>query len=144
MYGTADRRSYGVVLEGRFGQAYNEQAFRYFLQIERGRAARARRPVLMVLMELKKSGEPALMDPAVAAKVFECLWRCLRETDVIGWYREDRVAGAVLTHVEGECGPEVLNVIRQRVGETMCASLPTDVARQFRVRVYRCRPQLKG
>src|SRR4029077_4872769 len=144
MYGTADRRSYGVVLEGRLGQAYNEQAFRYFLQIERGRAARARRPVLMVLMELKKSGEPALIDPAVAAKVFDCLWCCLRETDVIGWYRQDRVAGAVLTHVEGECGPQVLNVIRQRVDEALCASLSTDVARQFRVRVYRCRPQLKG
>jgi hypothetical protein len=144
MYGTADRRSYGVVLEGRFGQAYNEQAFRYFLQIERGRAARAQRPVLLLLLELKKSEAPAHIDPVLAAKVFDCLWRCLRETDVMGWYREDRVAGAVLTHVEGECGPDVLDIIRQRVGETLCASLTTDVARQFRVRVYRCRPQLKG
>lgn len=144
MYGTADRRSYGVVLEGRLGQAYNEQAFRYFLQIERGRAARARRPVLLLLLELKKSEEPALIDPALAAKLFDALWSCLRETDVIGWYREDRVAGAVLTHVQGESGPEVLDVIRRRVGQTLCASLSTDVARQFRVRVYQCRPQLKG
>jgi hypothetical protein len=144
MYGTADRRAYGVVLEGRFGQAYNEQAFRYFLQIERGRAARAHRPLLLLLLELKRSEDPALIDPAVAAKLFDCLWHCLRETDVMGWYREDRVAGAVLTHVEGECGPEVLDIIRQRVGQMLSESLSTDVARQFRVRVYRCRPQVKG
>jgi len=144
MYGTADRRSYGVVLEGRFGQAYNEQAFRYFLQIERGRAARAQRPVLLLLLELRKSDEHALIDPALAAKLFDCLWRCLRETDLVGWYREDRVAGAVMTHVEGECRADVLDVIRQRLGQTLCASLSTDVARRFRVRVYQCRPQLKG
>ena len=144
MYGTADRRSYGVVLEGRFGQAYNEQAFRYFLRIERGRAARARRPVLLLLLELKKSDGPAHIDPALAAKLFDCLWQCLRETDVVGWYREDRVAGAVMTHVESECRADVLAVIRQRLGEMLRASLSTEVARQFRVRVYQCRPQLKG
>jgi hypothetical protein len=143
MYGTVDRRSYGVVLEGRFGQAYNEQAFRYFLQIERGRAARAKRPVLLLLLDLKKSAPPNLLDPALSAKVFDCLWRCLRDTDVIGWYREDRVAGALLTHVEGERRQDALDIIRYRVGETLCATLSTDVARQFRVRVYQCN-QLKG
>src|SRR2546427_798692 len=50
MYGAADRRSYGVALEGRLGQAYNEEAFRYFLEIERKRAARARRPVRLLLL----------------------------------------------------------------------------------------------
>jgi len=34
----------------------------------------------------------AQINPVLAPKLFSCLWLCLRETDVIGWYREDRVA----------------------------------------------------
>src|SRR6266446_4785495 len=101
MYGAADRRSYGVSLEGRLGQAYNEDAFRYFLEIERKRAARAHRPVLLLLLDLRDQPEIGpRIDPMLAAKLFSGLWRCLRETDVVGWYREERVAGAVLTQVD--------------------------------------------
>ena len=62
MYGVADRRSYGVSLEGRLGQAYNEDAFRYFFEIERKRAARAHRPVLLLLLDLRD--QPAA-DPRI-------------------------------------------------------------------------------
>jgi hypothetical protein len=69
MYGVADRRSYGVVLEERLGQAYNEQAFRYLLEIERQRAARAHRPVLLLLLDAKEPLETgADMDPVLAGR----------------------------------------------------------------------------
>jgi hypothetical protein len=144
MYGVADRRSYGVSLEGRLGQAYNEDAFRYFLQIERKRAARAHRPVLLLLLDLRE--QPATgprIDATLAAKLFSALWRCLRETDVVGWYREDRVAGAVLTQVEDGLRSEVTQVARERVRTALCQDLSTDVARRFRVRVYQLRAGLK-
>src|SRR2546423_953885 len=136
MFGTADRRAYGVALDGRFGQAYNEQAFRYFLQIERKRAARAHRPVLLLLLDLRKPSERLAIDPLLASKLFDCLCRCLRETDVVGWYREDRVAAAVLTQVDGAMPPDVTAVIRQRVGHALREGLSADVARHLRVRVY--------
>ena len=145
MYGAADRRPYGVALEGRLGQAYNEEAFRYFLEIERKRAARARRPVLLLLMDLKE--QPAIgarIDPMLAAKLFSGLWLCLRETDVIGWYREDRVAGAVLNQLEEGPLSDVSSLIRQRVTGALCKDLSSDVARRLRVRVYHLRPGLKG
>jgi hypothetical protein len=145
MHGLADRRAYGVALEGRFGQAYNEQAFRYFLQLERKRAARAKRPVLLFLLSLKKPATNTGIDPVLASRLFDCLCGCLRETDVIGWYREDRIMGAVLTNVDGECSPEVTAIVRRRVDEALAAGLVTrDIARQLRLRVYHCRPQLKG
>jgi len=145
MHGLADRRAYGVALEGRFGQAYNEQAFRYFLQLERKRAARAKRPVLLLLMSLKKTASSTRIDPALASRLFYCLWGCLRETDVIGWYREDRVVGAVLTNLDGECRSDVTATVRQRIDAAVAARLvQSDVARHLRVRVYQCRPQLKG
>jgi hypothetical protein len=144
MYAVADRRSYGVALDGRFGQAYNERAFRYFLQIERKRAARAGRPVVLLLLDLRAAPARVRIEPALASKLFDCLWRCLRETDVVGWCRDDRVAGAVLTQVDGEVPPEVTAVIRQRVGNALRESLSADVARHLRVRVYQLRPGPKG
>ena|SRR5437763_8742615 len=144
MYGTADRRAYGVALDGRFGQAYNEEAFRYFLQIERKRAARARRPVLLLLLDLRDPPKRMSIDPPRASKLFDCLCRCLRETDVVGWYREDRVAAAVLTQVDGGGPPEITAVIRQRVGSALRKGLSADVARHLRVRVYQLRPVPKG
>ena len=144
MYGVADRRSYGVSLEGRLGQAYNEDAFRYFLEIERKRAARAHRPVLLLLLDLRD--QPAIgprIDPMLAAKLFSGLWRCLRETDVVGWYREERVAGAVLTQVDDGPRSEVTRVTRERVSTALCQDLSADVARRLRVRVYQLPAELK-
>src|SRR2546422_1060554 len=39
---------------GRLGQAYNEQAFRYFLAIERKRSERSGHPFLLLLVDLKE------------------------------------------------------------------------------------------
>jgi hypothetical protein len=144
MYGTVDRRACGVALEGRFGQAYNEEAFRYFLEIERKRCARASRPVLLLLLDLRKPPERMHIDQMLASKLFDCLWRFLRETDVVGWYREDRVAAALLTQVDGGGPPGVTAVIQQRVGNALRQGLSADVARRLRVRVYQLRPGPKG
>ena len=144
MYGTADRRAYGVALHGRFGQAYNEEAFRYFLQIERKRAARARRPVVLLLLDLREPPKRMSIDLPLASRLFDCLCGCLRETDVVGWYREDRVAAAVLTQVDGGVPPEVTAVIRRRVGSALREGLSADIATHLRVRVYQLRPIPKG
>ena len=144
MHAVADRRSYGVSLEGRLGQAYNEDAFRYFLEIERKRAARAHRPVLLLLLDLRD--QPATdqrIDSMLAGRLFSSLWRCLRETDVVGWYREERVAGAVLTQVDDGPRSEVTRVTRERVMTALGQELSADVARRLRVRVYQLRAELK-
>ena len=142
MYGAADRRSYGVSLEGRLGQAYNEDAFRYFLEIERKRAARAHRPVLLLLLDLPAAGPR--IDSMLAAKLFSGLWRCLRETDVVGWYREERVAGAVLTQLAAGPMPEVADEVGRRVTAGLREGLPAAVARRLQIRVYQLGPRVKG
>ena len=138
-------RSCGVALEGRLGQAYNEEAFRYFLEIERKRAARLGRPRLLLVVGLTGQPKPdARISPVLAARLFSNLWLCLRETDVIGWYREDRVAGAVLTQVEDGLRPDATREIRRRVKRALCEGLSADAAPRLRVRVYQLRPRLKG
>jgi len=141
LYGISDRRAYGVALESRFGQAYNEEAFRFFLEIERRRGARAQRPVVLLLLDLRRlppTGTP--IDPLLAAKVFSGLWLCIRETDVVGWFREERIAGAVLTQLDSAPGQNVSQAIRQRVTTAIRTAVAPDLARRLRVRVYQLRP----
>ena len=137
MQGESDRCPCGVALEGRLGQAYNEQAFRYFLAIERKRSERSGCPFLLLLVDLKEqSGVPVRIDPMVAPRLFSALWLCLRETDCIGWYREERVAGAVLTELGDRHPTEVCRLIGQRVSGALSEGLPANVAHRLQVRVY--------
>ncbi len=127
----------GVALEGRLGQAYNEKAFRYFLEIEGKRSERCGCPFLLLLVDLKEEeGASARIDSMVASKLFSNFWLCLRETDFVGWYREERIAGALLTALGDGRPTEVSRLINQRVSEMLGERLPSDVARRLRVRIY--------
>ena len=141
----SDRRSCAVALEGRLGQAYNEEAFRYFLGIERRRSERSGRPLLVALVDLKAQPDTsARIDPILGSRLFSGLWICLRETDLVGWYREERVAGAVLTQPGDELQTDICPPIGQRIRGALCNVLPSDVARRLRVRVYRLQPRQRS
>jgi hypothetical protein len=122
------------------GHNYNEKAFRYFLAVEKMRAVRARRSFLLLLVSLK--GDPRsthVIPPAVAAGIFSGLWSGVREADFVGWFRDGRVAGAVLTQGAQTVSGEVVAEIAQRINEILCQRVPPDVARRLQVRVLQLR-----
>jgi hypothetical protein len=134
----------GLALQQKAGQAYDEEAFRHFLAIERKRAERFRRPFPVLLVDLKKHpGASVTFNPAVAYKLFACLWLCLRDTDIVGWFRTDRAAGAVLTQISEGTQVEVARSVARRVTLALCDSLPMDVAANIRIRAYQVRPKLR-
>ena len=93
----AESCSCGFALTGH-GDAYNEQAFHHFLAIERKRSEASTRPFLLLLVEFEKHlGLPVPISRDIESRLFRVLAESLRDTDVIGWYREQRIAGAVLT-----------------------------------------------
>ena len=129
--------AFDVVLNSGPGQAYNEEAFRYFLRIEQRRSERSGRPFLMLLLSLKEKGDQRMpVDPAVAAKIFSALWLCLRETDFMGWYRSGEVAGAVLTRIGSAQSADASELIRGRVSDALRESLPSGVFKRFEVHVH--------
>lgn len=132
-----------VALEGRLGQAYNEEAFRYFLEIERKRHARSGRPFLLLLVDLEEGGGTnGLIDPAVTRGLFQGLWLCLREADFIGWYREERVAGALLVEFpDDDRRSEVSRMVVQRVTAVLEERLPSRIAHRLRVRAQYQQPE---
>jgi hypothetical protein len=137
--------SHGLAQEGRLGQAYNEQAFQYFLEIERKRAQRSGRPFLLLLADLKnQSGKSTLVGRPLASQLFAALWLCLRDTDFVGWYRENRVAGAVLTQRAELRDVDVSQQILTRITRVLIEQLPRDVAARLQVRIYQPPDMLSG
>jgi hypothetical protein len=119
------------------GRAYTEEAFRYFLELEWKRAARAKRPFLLLLVGLTDDRQRyARIAPLIVTKLFSRLWLCLRETDVIGWYREERVIGTVVTQLDDRPATDVPLLIRRRVSNTLLDALPRSAAGRLRMHVY--------
>ena len=133
----SDPGFFNLELQDRPSQAYNEKAFRYFLSIERKRSERSGRSFALLLVDLKRQpGTSERIDRRVAAKLFCGLWLCLRETDFVGWYCEERVAGAVLTHLADTPGSDLAGQARQRVIQSLHEGLIADVADRLQVRIY--------
>jgi hypothetical protein len=133
----AERSTHNVALPEGCGPVYNEEAFRYFLQIERKRASRSNSRFLLLLVDLTRDEQQSAgFDSTTSVKVFASMLPCLRETDFIGWYRQGRVASAVLTQVGDTQGVEVSNLVASRVREAVGQNLPSSVSARLQVRVY--------
>jgi len=135
--GVVERAAHNVALPDGCGPVYNEEAFRYFLQVERKRASRSNSRFLLLLVDLKRdSQQNAHFEQAAAVKLFAAMLPCLRETDFIGWYRQSRVASAVLTQVGEIPGVEVANLVADRVRDAFGQNLPAATAERLQIRVY--------
>jgi hypothetical protein len=130
--------------DGTASGAYNEAAFRYFLALEQKRAHRANRRFLLLLMDLNISRTSVGLEPDVARRLFTNLTRYLRETDFVGWHREGRVVGAVLTQHAAEPGSDAWHVVAARVTRALGESLPADIARSVQVRLHQLPSDLKS
>lgn len=146
-----DSRLAATVIEGPAGQtfeAYNEEAFRFFLALERKRAERFNRSFLLLLVNLRK--QPSMghtshhIAPHVATDVFGALCVCVREVDFMGWYREERVVGAVLSHGAAVLEREASHRIGQRCVAALSERLPAQIASRMQVRVLQLRPRVRS
>ena len=140
-----------TLIEGPAGQmfeAYNEEAFRHFLALERKRAERFNRSFLLLLVNLRK--QPSMPNvtnqiaPHVATDVFGALCVCVREVDFMGWYREERVVGAVLSHGAATPEREASHRIGQRCVSALSERLPAPIASRMQVRVLQLRPRVRA
>lgn len=137
--------SCAIAVKSRFGHAYSEDAFRYLLTLERRRSARSGRAFLLLLVDVKEhTGLGVRIDAAPAGRIFARLWGCLRETDIVGWYRQERVVAALLTGVGEAPQPELCRRVRQRVAAPLADVLPSTASRLLHVRVYQLQPRVRN
>jgi hypothetical protein len=132
-----ERDSDALTMDSRIADAYNQEAFRYFLQIERRRAELSGRPFLLLLIDLNKRaiGGAPLCD-GIADSVFDVLSSCLRDTDFVGWFREGRIAGGVLTQDSADTDSANRDRVLGRVRAALATNLPAQAIHNTRVRVF--------
>lgn len=118
------------------GQIYSEEAFRHMLAIERKRATRSNRSLLLLLVRFKGApGSRVEIPPAVSAAVFSGLALCVREIDVVGWHREGRIAGAVLAQGHSALNSHAVPRIVERVTSALRRRLSANETKNLDVRV---------
>ena len=120
---------------GQVGAVYNEAAFRHFLTVDRRRASRSARSVLLILVTVRRR-PGATLTLAEATALFRELGAAVREADFVGWYREGSVAAAVLAQ-SVRASSEVPRLVANRVLLALKSRLSADLSRDLRVRAVR-------
>jgi hypothetical protein len=118
--------------------AYNEAAFRWFLAADRVRARRLQRCLFLVLVAIRQhTGRNVRLPQGVSQAVFRGLGASVREVDLVGWFREEHVAAALLVQGPQPPDPSAATLIATRVTPAVASQLPATLARDLRVRVVR-------
>jgi len=134
----------GLTPIARLGQAYNEEAFRYVLERERRCAQRYGQSLLILLVNVtRQAGWRGRIPGDTAAGIFCGLLSCVRDVDCVGWLREDRVAGGILTQTSGTLASDIPNRLGQRAARVLMDHLGPDVASRLHVRVLQLKPPKK-
>jgi hypothetical protein len=129
--------SFGATtLENETDATYSEDAFRYFLDIERKRAEASNRPLLLLLIDVLDDAGRGSADQDSAGLVLAALNGCLRDTDLVGWYHEARVLGAVLTQRGETPVADASGQVIGRVNRALAFRLPADITARLQVRVF--------
>ena len=117
---------------------FHEESFRYLLEAESKRSKRSGHGYhLLLVYHTDVHGSVAQMDSDAASRVIDALARSLRETDYIGWYREGRIAGGVLTVVGQDSVGDVHDRVQRRLKEILQANVGGDKNGHFQIRLCR-------
>lgn len=116
--------------------AYNQEVFRYLLESESKRSERSGFFCRILLVYWTDAqGRDVQMNSYAAKTVMAALSRSLRDTDYIGWYREGRIAGAVLTVLVQESMAQVASHLQKRLVEILRAELGVNETSLLQIRV---------
>lgn len=110
----------------------NEETFKRMIAIERKRTERSREPFLLMLLEV---GNPQGSDKRGKAldRMVSALLLSIRETDVIGWYKDRFTVGVMFTGLAGNDKNAVLGTILTRVSTTLRGGLTFDQFNQVSI-----------
>jgi len=112
-----------------------EEAFQHTLSLERKRAERSRRAFLLVLLDLTAL-QPEYGRDEVLAKIEGTLSKLFRETDVIGWQKNQTVLGIMFTEISFDDRQSVIGAILSRVSGVLYNNLAFDQFNQISISHY--------
>lgn len=110
----------------------DEDTFRRMIAIERKRTERSLSPFLLILLEcvgaqsVKK--HKATLDSATSALLLSS-----RDTDLVGWYKNEEIVGAMFTGLVVNDKREVLDTFLTKVTRTLRSELSEEQFNQIRI-----------
>jgi lipopolysaccharide/colanic/teichoic acid biosynthesis glycosyltransferase len=90
----------------------SENEFHRMISLERKRTERSRKPFLLMLLDM---GQNISACENGLEKISQLLSLITRETDILGWYKDDLVVGALFTDIDLSEKEQILNIIFSRV-----------------------------
>ena len=116
--------------------AYNQEVFRSLLESESKRCERSGHFCQILLVYWTDAqGSIVQMDAPVAKTVIAAAFRSLRETDYIGWYRDGRIVGAVVTVLAQASMAQVSTHLQPRLVENIRGKLGVEEISRLQIRV---------
>jgi lipopolysaccharide/colanic/teichoic acid biosynthesis glycosyltransferase len=110
---------------------FSNARFHHLLRVERRRTERSGKPFLLLLIDVS-----ALTDEPRPAGIMNGLHSALRfalrETDIRGWYEQDRVIGVILTEIASLDGSAIGCIIR-KVHARLNEKLESEFVRRIKV-----------
>jgi len=120
------------------GGVYSEDAFHYFLDVERRRSRMSGQTFLLLVID--SIGEPGDVIPAaVAEQVFAALLATVRDTDFVGWHSQRTAIGAVLIQAGDSSTLDAVARVSSRLSKALVSHLPAGLVERVRFRLCQVR-----
>ena len=102
----------------------NEESFKRMIAIERKRTERSREPFLLMLVEAENSQRASHAKPL--DRILSAMLSSTRETDVVGWYKDQITVGVMFTGLAVEDKNGILGTILSRVSAALRDELTSE------------------
>lgn len=116
----------------REGKILHEEAFMQMISVERKRTERSRKPFLLMLLQTGACYSPEKTG-SLLADILAALVPCTRETDVIGWYKNQSIVGVMFTELVIDDRNSILSTILARVSDILRDSLTFEQFNQINI-----------
>jgi lipopolysaccharide/colanic/teichoic acid biosynthesis glycosyltransferase len=109
---------------------FNEEVFKRMIAIERKRTERTKEPFLLMLLELGNNQNAEKVEKVLEG-VMSAMRSSTRETDILGWYKDQTVAGAIFTGLTIDDRNAILSAILGKVTSALGRELSAEQLNQI-------------
>ena len=110
-----------------------ENIFHSMLTLERRRAERSRKPFVLMLLDANLENGSAA---GILKEAAEIMVASKRETDLIGWYKESAILGAIFTEVNIEGERPVTETLRAKFETALAKHLGREKAAKIAISMH--------
>lgn len=110
---------------------YDKQQFHHLLHIEKIRAERSQKPLLLMLLDISaiiNNGAPK----NTPYKIQAALSPALRQVDIRGWYNQNQTIGVIFTEISS-IDANSIEVIIRKIYKRFCESLDNDLINKINI-----------